>query len=245
MLPQGMFSVAVATVLFPALSRFVSRGDLDGLRSLLATGTRGVFLLLIPCAVLTLVLAEPITRLVYQRGAFTTASTDEVSTALLWFSFSLPFSGVNLLLTRTFFSLQRPWLVTKLSGVVLVLNVAVSIALAGPLGIAGIVIGTVVSTFTMTLLQARLLRIELHGRLEAGRTLRAIGRMLVAALALGAVSYGVWWTLDDILGRSLPAQICSVGLGLAAGVAVYSAGVLALRVPEAQRIARLVRERLA
>jgi putative peptidoglycan lipid II flippase len=245
MLPQGMFSVAVATVLFPALSRFVSRGDLDGLRSLLATGTRGVFLLLIPCAVLTLVLAEPITRLVYQRGAFNTASTDEVSTALLWFSFSLPFSGVNLLLTRTFFSLQRPWLVTKLSGVVLVLNVAVSIALAGPLGIAGIVIGTVVSTFTMTLLQARLLRIELHGRLEAGRTLRAIGRMLVAALALAAVSYGVWWTLDDILGRSLPAQICSVGLGLATGVAVYSAVVLALRVPEAQRIARLVRERLA
>ena len=123
MLPQGMFSVAVATVLFPALSRFVSRGDLDGLRSLLATGMRGVFLLLIPCAAITLVLAEPITRLVYQRGAFNASSTDEVSTALLWFSFSLPFSGVNLLLTRTFFSLQRPWLVTRLSGIVLVLNV--------------------------------------------------------------------------------------------------------------------------
>ena len=70
MLPQGMFSVAVATVLFPALSRLVSRRDFDGLRSLLATGMRGVFLLLIPCAALTLVLAEPITRLVYQRGAF-------------------------------------------------------------------------------------------------------------------------------------------------------------------------------
>ena len=79
MLPQGMFSVAVATVLFPALSRLVSRGDLDGLRSLLATGMRGVFLLLIPCAAITLVLAEPITRLVYQRGAFDAASTDEVS----------------------------------------------------------------------------------------------------------------------------------------------------------------------
>jgi putative peptidoglycan lipid II flippase len=245
MLPQGMFSVAVATVLFPALSRFVSRGDLDGVRSLLATGMRGVFLLLIPCAAITLVLAVPITRLVYQRGAFNSASTDEVSTALLWFSFSLPFSGVNLLLTRTFFSLQRPWLVTRLSGIVLVLNVAISIALAGPLGIAGIVIGTVVSTFAMTVLQARLLRIELHGRLEVGRTLRAIGRMLAAAVALSVVSYAVWWALDDILGRSLPAQVCSVGLGVASGLAVYAAIVLALRVPEAERIARLVRERLA
>ncbi len=245
MLPQGMFSVAVATVLFPALSRFVSRHDLDGLRSLLATGMRAVFLLLIPCAAITLVLAEPITRLVYQRGAFNAASTNEVSTALLWFSFSLPFSGVNLLLTRTFFSLQRPWLVTRLSAIVLVVNVAVSITLAGPLGIAGIVIGTVVSTFAMTILQARLLRIELHGRLEAGRTLRAIVRMLGAAVALSAVSYAVWWTLNDILGTSLPAQLCSVGLGVASGLVTYSAIVLALRIPEAQRISRLVRERLA
>lgn len=245
MLPQGMFSVAVATVLFPALSRFVSRGDLDGLRSLLASGMRGVFLLLIPCAAITLVLAVPITRLVYQRGAFNAQSTEEVSTALLWFSFSLPFAGVNLLLTRTFFSLQRPWLVTKLSGVVLVVNVAVSIALAGAIGIAGIVIGTVVSTSAMTVLQVRVLRHELHGRLEIARTLHAVARMLVATGALAAVSYAVWWALDDILGRALPAQIISVGLGVASGLAVYAALVLALRIPEAQRISRLVRERFA
>jgi putative peptidoglycan lipid II flippase len=244
MLPQGMFSVAVATVLFPALSRLVSRRDFDGLRSLLATGTRGVFLLLIPCAALTLVLAEPITRLVYERGAFGDSSTEEVSTALLWFSLSLPFSGVNLLLTRTFFSLQRPWLVTKLSGLTLLLNVVVSVALAGPFGIAGIVIGTAVSTFAMTVLQAWLLRRELHGRLEASQTLRAIAGMLVAAAALSAVAYAVWWSLDDLLGRSLPAQIVSVGLGLTTGIAMYSGLVLALRVPEAQRIARIVRERL-
>jgi putative peptidoglycan lipid II flippase len=244
MLPQGMFSVAVATVLFPALSRLVSRGDFDGLRSLLATGMRGVFLLLIPCAACTLVLSEPITRLVYERGAFGEASTEEVATALLWFSFSLPFAGVNLLLTRTFFSLQRPWLVTKLSGLTLVLNVAVSIALAQAFGIAGIVIGTVVSTFAMTVLQVWLLRRELHGRLEATETLRAIVAMLGAAAALCAVAYAVWWSLDDLLGRSLPAQIVSVGLGVTTGLAVYGGLVLALRVPEAERIARIVRERL-
>ena len=59
------------------------------------------------------------------------------------------------------------------------------------------------------------------------------------------MSYAVWWALDDILGRSLPAQICSVGLGVASGLAVYAAIVLALHVPEAERIVRLLRERLA
>src|SRR3712207_5330349 len=51
MLPQGMFSVAVATVLFPALSRLAARGDKDGMRTLAATGMRQIFLLLIPAAV--------------------------------------------------------------------------------------------------------------------------------------------------------------------------------------------------
>ncbi|HSX21598.1 MAG TPA: murein biosynthesis integral membrane protein MurJ, partial [Gaiellaceae bacterium] len=37
MLPQGMFSVAIATVLFPALSRFASRGDMEGFRRTVST----------------------------------------------------------------------------------------------------------------------------------------------------------------------------------------------------------------
>ena len=116
MLPQGLFSVAVATVLFPTLSRLAARGDRDGLRALTATGMRQIFLLLIPAAACTLVLAEPITRLIYEHGDFGPEDTDRVAEALFWFSFSLPFAGVNLLLTRTFFSLQRPWIPTALAG---------------------------------------------------------------------------------------------------------------------------------
>jgi putative peptidoglycan lipid II flippase len=50
-------------------------------------------------------------------------STELVATALFWFSFSLPSSGVNLLLTRTFFSLQRPWITTVIAAVNLTVNV--------------------------------------------------------------------------------------------------------------------------
>jgi putative peptidoglycan lipid II flippase len=244
MLPQGMFSVAVATVLFPALSRFVSRGDLDGLRTLLATGMRGVFLLLIPCAAITLVLAEPITRLVYQRGAFDAASTEEVSTALLWFSFSLPFSGVNLLLTRTFFSLQRPWITTRIAALNLAVNVLVSVALYQPFGIAGIVVGTAASSAAMTLAQIHYLRRELHGRLEASQTLVAVAQICAASALLAGVAYGAWYALDQALGRGLVAQVLSVGLGLGAGAFAYGLTVHLLRIPEARQIERLLAGRV-
>jgi putative peptidoglycan lipid II flippase len=243
MLPQGMFSVAVATVLFPALSRLAARRDIDGLRHTSANGVRQIALLLIPAAAATLALATPITRLVYERGTFDAESTEQVSEALFWFSFSLPFSGANLLLTRTFFSLQEPWRPTALAGATLAVNAAVSAALYGPLGIGGVVIGTVAASAAMTVGQAYYLRRRLGG-IELGTTLSAVVGMLAAAAVLGAVAYGVWWGLDEALGRSLVAQVISVGGGLAAGTLAYAGIVLALRIPEARQIVQLIGSRL-
>jgi putative peptidoglycan lipid II flippase len=243
MLPQGMFSVAVATVLFPALSRLVARQDWAGLRATQGNGMRQIALLLIPAAAITIALAEPITRLVYQRGEFDAQSTDQVAEALFWFSFSLPFSGFNLLLTRTFFSLQKPWTPTGLAGVTLVINVAVSGALYEPLGIGGVVLGTVVSTAAMTVGQAYYLRRRIGG-LQLMTTARTTTKIVGASAVLGAVAYGTWYVLDDALGESLLAQVISVGTALTLGSAVYAAIVLALRIPEANQIRDLLTRRL-
>ena len=244
MLPQGMFSVAIATVLFPALSRLAARKDFDGLRALLGNGMRQVFLLLIPAAAATLALSTPITRLIYQHGAFGASSTELVSTALFWFSFSLPFSGVNLLLTRTFFSLQRPWITTGIAALNLGVNVAVSVALYKPFGIAGIVVGTAASSVAMTFAQIHYLRRELHGRLEGRRTAIVVAQMTVAAALLAGVSYGTWRVLDEALGRGLFGQIVSVGVGLGLGAIVYALTVHLMRIPEARQIERLLAGRL-
>ena len=70
MLPQGMFSVAVTTVLFPTLSRQAARRDAAGMRRALGIGMRQINLLLIPAAAFLMVLATPVVRLLYQRGGF-------------------------------------------------------------------------------------------------------------------------------------------------------------------------------
>ena len=166
-------------------------------------------------------------------------ATDLTSTALLWWSISLPFQGVSLLFSRTFFSLQRPWATTALSGVNLLVNAALAAALYGPLEIAGIVIGTVAGTIVMCVAQGWLLRGELGG-VEGARTLASAGRMLLASALLAAVSYGVWYGLDAALGRDFLAQVASVGGAIAAGFAVYGLAVWALRVPEARQIRDLL-----
>ena len=74
MLPQGMFSVAIATVLFPTLSRLASRGDMRGFADTVSNGLRQIAFLLVPAAVVSAVLAEPIIRILFQRGQWHAAA---------------------------------------------------------------------------------------------------------------------------------------------------------------------------
>jgi putative peptidoglycan lipid II flippase len=205
---------------------------------------RQINLLLIPAAVFMIVLPTPIVRLVFQRGEFTAHSTHLVSIALFWFAFSLPFGGLNLLLTRAFFAVQRPWIPTRLAAINIVVDIIVSIGLYKPFGIAGLIIGTVAANALMTALQLLRLRAGFDGRLEGAQTTMVTARIALASILLAGAAWAVWYLLDDLLGRSLPAQIASVGGAAAAGLWLYSRAVLVMRVPEAQQVNRLIRARL-
>ena len=243
-LPQGIFSVAIATVLFPTLARFANKGELVNLRATLANGMRQILFVLLPATAVILALSHPIIRLVYQRGEFDQHDTQIVSVALFWFAFSLPTNGVYLLQTRTFFSLQKPWQATGLAVIDLVVSAAAAAVLYKPFGIGGIVAGTGIGTSAAVFAQAYILRRKFHG-LELGRLLSTTIRISIASAALAAVGWVVWDVLDSALGRSTPAQIISLGSGLVLGGIVYLVAARMLRIAELEQILRLLRRRRA
>jgi putative peptidoglycan lipid II flippase len=241
-LPQGIFSVAIATVLFPTLARFANAGEIENLRATMANGMRQILFVLLPAAAAILALSDPMIRLVYQRGAFDAAETAVVATALFWFAFSLPTNGLYLLQTRTFFSLQRPWQAVSLAVIDLVVSAVAALILYEPFGVGGIVAGTGIGTSTAVVAQALILRREFGG-LELGRLFSTASRITIASAALAGVAWVVWDLLDAALGRGLVGQIVSLGVGLAAGGLVYVAVAKLLRVAELEQITRLLRRR--
>ena len=126
----------------------------------------------------------------------------------------------------------------------IVVDIVVSIGLYKPLGIAGLIIGTITANVVMTALQFHRLRTGLNGRLEGGQTTMITIRILIASALLAGVSWGVWKLLDGLLGVSLPAQIVSVGGAATVGLLVYVRAVLVMRIPEAHQVSGLIRARL-
>jgi putative peptidoglycan lipid II flippase len=237
MLPQGMFSVAVATVLFPRLARLAAGEELDGFRHTVGLGLRQIAFTLVPASAVSAVLAEPIVRLLYQRGAFTDSQTTVVAGALAAFSLGLTFNGMMLMLNRSFFSLQAPWTPTVIAVGNLALNTVLYAVLyrVGTWGIPlAISIANIVSTGALLVLLRRRV-----GRIELGETARATALITAASAVLVAVSYPIWRVLDDALGRSLGGQLVSLGTALVAGAAAYLISCRLLGVRELEALLSL------
>jgi len=241
MLPQGMFSVAVSVVLFPALSRLAARDDRDGFRDTLGLGIRQIGFLLIPAGVVSAVLAEPIVRLVYQRGQFTSHQTTVVAGALAAFSLGLVFNGWMLIMTRAFFSLQSNWIPTVIALGNLFLNVLLDLAFYS-FGVWGIPFATsLVNVAGVVALTIALRR--RFGRLELAAISGATFRVLIASALLAAAAFPVWYELDQVLGRGLLAQIVSLGAALTVAGGVYLVSCRALGVRELDTLLGLWRSR--
>jgi putative peptidoglycan lipid II flippase len=241
MLPQGMFSVAVATVLFPALSRAFSREDWEGFRSTVATGLRLISFFLVPASAVSAVLCVPIVRLLYQHGQFGPKATPDVAYCLAAFSLGLTFNGTMLMLNRAFFSLQSPWIPSWVAMGNLGINAALD-AIFYRLGIWGIPLSTSIVNIAGTGALLVLLRRRMGPIGLTGAT-RSFILVSVASAALAAVSWSVWRLVDAGVGRSLPGQLVSVGVALALGIAAFFGTCRLLGVDELQTMLRLRRAR--
>jgi putative peptidoglycan lipid II flippase len=234
MLPQGIFAVAVTTVLFPTLARFAARADATGLRRALDGGIRQIAFLLVPAGLVSILLADPIVRLIYERGEFTASDTVIVADCLQAFSIGLVFNGWMLILNRSFYAVQSNWIPTAVALGAVVLN-AVLNGVFYRFGIWGIplasaVVNVVGAAALLTMMRRRV------GLEPVGRTAGVVARIALAGGGAAGAAFLVWYGIDDWLGRSVVAQLVSVGSALVTAALVYAGAARGLGIRELEAL---------
>lgn len=234
-LPQGVFSVAVATVMFPTLARLAARGAMGDLRQTTLQGSRTILVVLVPTATLMALLAEPIVRVVYERGEFDARATELTAEALRLWALSMPFAGVSSLLWRVFFSLDERRKAAAFTVTNLAVNTVVALALYQSLGVRGILMGTVAGTGLMVAMQV----VFISRRVQAAGLARASAQMVplvIAGVISGLAGWVIYTALEPAIGGGLVGDL--VGLTAAAigsVVAMLAVGRL-LRVQEVRAV---------
>jgi putative peptidoglycan lipid II flippase len=216
--PLGILGLAVATAIFPLLSRHAARGDLRQLGADLTLGLRVVLALGVPAGVGLILLAEPLARLLFERGQFNAEDTLRAARMIacyaggVWAYCALP------VIIRGFYALGDRVTPVRIGLAAVGLNLVLNLTLIWPLAERGLAVATAVAATVQLLLLAvafsrRKSRLDWRSLgATAARTLAATTAMVV----IGSVILS-WIAPAQGLGN----QLLRVASPLAASMTTY------------------------
>jgi len=236
--PQQIFAAAIATVLFPLLASQFAGSNRPGMRQSVVTGLRLVNFIMIPAMFGLVVLAYPITQVLFQRGEFQASSTSTVAGLIPWAAFGVIAIAANIVLTRCCFAAKQARSAVSISVFSVLANVGLSILWLPSLGARGLLLANTVSETIGTLLLGFVVWRLLHG-FDVAAVLRSLGGTLVAAAVMAAQ---LWW-VTPFLYTPEPTPVQRAGLlfwQIAVGALVFVAVARLLRVEELNLVVRLI-----
>jgi putative peptidoglycan lipid II flippase len=189
--PVGIFGVAMGMAVLPALSEHAARGEIGRVREDFSYALRLLFFITVPAMAGLIALRGPIVNLLFLRGRFDEAAAAATAQALLCYALGVwALVGVRVV-SATFYALQDTRTPVRVGIGAIAVNLALSVALMGPLAHAGLALANACASMANFAALFFLLRRRL-GRLETGRIGRSLLRTGAASAAMGAAG---WWLL--------------------------------------------------
>jgi len=230
-LPLGVVGVAVGTALLPLLARQIKAGEQTAALDSQSRAVEFALLLTLPAAAALFVIPDTIISTLFGRGAFSADAVDKTALALRVFAVGLPAFVLVKALAPGYFAREDMATPIKIGALCVALNIAVALALMGPLAHVGLAAATVVSQWLNAGLLAYFLIRRGHFQFDARLRRRAL-RMALASVVMAMVVWGLdGWLAEWVMG-SLQRALALVGIvagGMAAyGLAAYGLGAASL-----------------
>jgi putative peptidoglycan lipid II flippase len=244
-LPQGMFGVSLATYLLPTLAGLAAEKKYPEFRQILRQGLGHLALANLLAAAVALALAEPIVRLIFERGKFGPDATHRAALALACLAPGLLMFSMNNILARAFYALNDIKTPMKVSIFCLGLNLVFAVVLVRHFqmihvgGEVGLAVANTLSAAVNVSLLGYALRRKLW-RLELGGLRRELVLLLLNAVLAGVVAALLSTLWERQLGH--PTLLCKIGqvfVPAAAAGLLYWLVALSLRVSSAQEMTAL------
>ena len=136
--PTALLGVALGVVLTPQLAAAQAKGETQAYSALLDWGLRMVLLLALPCAVALLVFAQPLTAVLYHRGAFGAADVAQTAQSVMGWGVGLLGLIAVKVLAPGFYARQDTGTPARIAVAVLVLTQGFNLIFVPWIGVAGL-----------------------------------------------------------------------------------------------------------
>jgi putative peptidoglycan lipid II flippase len=201
---NGVFSaiirMSVGTAFYPRMSEYAVAGDISGMKDQAAIGIKLMLPILLPLTLGIILLAQPVIRILLERGEFSREATIRTAQCLQMFAIGLFAVNINQIITRAFYARKKTRLPAILSAASVVLNIICILVLISPLGARGpalatSILGTALFIGLYIFLRKDIGALHIYNRREWVKLILATGVMslfvfiLAKALPLMSASY--------------------------------------------------------
>jgi putative peptidoglycan lipid II flippase len=158
-LPLAIFGIALAQAALPTMSRHAAKNDMEKVKETIQFSLKIVFFILVPSSIGLMMLAAPITKVLFERGAFTPYSTSITSGALFFYAFGLVACGGLKVLANAFYAMGDTKTPVKAALYSAVLSLLLNLALMWPLKVGGLTLANSIAvTFNFAMLYILLVK---------------------------------------------------------------------------------------
>lgn len=241
---QAAIAQSVATAVMPTFSAQYAQGKLDDIRRTLSSALRGVILLSVPATAGLILLGTPIIAFLYQRGEFTSETTQMVVWALTWYTAGLVFHSTLEVLVRAYYAMHDTKTPVLVGAAAMTLSIAFSLLFSslfthlGWMPHGGLALAVSLSTALEVTTLLLLMRKRLNG-IHGAEIAKGFGTAALGTLGLSVAL--IFWVQAA---GSAPAALTALG-GVAIGGAVYGLTLVLLRVQEVRSLMAAAKRRLS
>lgn len=194
-LPIGMIGVAVATALLPLMSRQLKEGKLTAAQYSMNRAIEIILLFGLPSTAALLVIAEPIIRVIYEHGKFTSADTVATYRALMAFAIGLPAFLVVKIFAPGFYANKDTKTPFKIAIICVVVNLILNLTLIHYIAHVGMALATSIASWVNAFLLGTILYKRGIFRPDASLRRRLL-RLGFATIVMALLLVGVSLLLD-------------------------------------------------
>ena len=242
-LVTGIFISAIVTVIFPIFAKEANKEKYDGLKSIVVKGLNVALIITIPATVGLIILANPIIKVAFQRGAYDATATYMTSGALVFYALGLIGTASRSILNRVFYALQDTKTPMINSAISVIINITLNFILIRYMAHRGLALATSISATVTAILLLYSLRKKI-GALGISKLIICGLKALIASAVMGVTVYFLHSTLHNALGTGFIREFTALFTTVGVGALVYFIIIYILKVKEVEWIVNIIKDKL-
>ncbi|MDK2821696.1 MAG: putative peptidoglycan lipid flippase [Clostridia bacterium] len=240
-----LFASSIGITLLPALTRIIMKNDRKAFSRYLSNALRAVIFISIPATVGLVVLGEPVIRILFEHGNFTSSDTLLTTNALVFYSLGITAYGAYEILSRAFYATKDTVTPLKLALITLLVGTVLNFTLGPLYGVSGLALAYSIAGFVNVILLFYYLQRKVQTDFKRRELLITMVKSFLAAITMGFFLTTVAKNLTlPLVGLSLMREGIELITFIVLGVLSYGCIAWVLRMEELTVFLNILSRRL-